>query len=123
MSGATAFPNRGALDAWFVAHHAEADLLWVRLYRKQSGVASVTWDDCVRVALVWGWIDGLKQSESEISWLQRLTPRRKGSNWSPRNQAIAKELIATGQMRPPGLEMIRVAQESGRWSDAIGRVE
>jgi uncharacterized protein YdeI (YjbR/CyaY-like superfamily) len=112
------FRGRAELEHWFEAHHAQADVLWVRLYRKGSGVASVTWDDCVHVALAYGWIDGLKRPHASVCWLQRLTPRRRGSAWSPRNRAIAEELMAAGRMRPAGLAAIRVAQENGRWDAA-----
>ena len=114
---ALAFAEPSALDTWFADNHVTTDELWVRLYRKESGVPSVTWDDCVHTALAWGWIDGLKRSEGECSWVQRITPRRRGSRWSARNRDIAEGLIASGRMRPTGLAAVRAAQAGGRWGD------
>ena len=54
----------------------------MRIFKKASGQASVTWEDCVVVAIAWGWIDGQCKSLDETSFLQRLTPRRARSNWS-----------------------------------------
>ena len=116
------FADRAALDRWFETHHAESAVLWVHLYRKGSGVPSVTWNDCVYVALAWGWIDGLKRTVDTISWVQRLTTRRRGSNWSPRNRAIAEKLIADGKLHPAGLAVVRSAQDNGRWNAAGAEV-
>lgn len=114
---ARSFVDAGALQAWFAANHASADELWVRIHKKAAGHPSVDWDDCVRVSLTWGWIDGLKRSAGDTAWFQRLTPRRARSNWSARNVRIARELIATGAMQPAGLLQIKQARDDGRWHD------
>lgn len=112
------FATPDALDAWLARHHATERELWVRIFKKDSGTASVTWNDCVVVSLAWGWIDGQKRSLDDASFLQRLTPRRAGSNWSKKNREHAERLIAEGRMRPTGLAHVEAARADGRWEKA-----
>lgn len=115
---ARSFRDAETLNRWLAKHHARADALWVRLYKKGSGIPSVDWNDCVRTALAWGWIDGLKRSGDQTSWLLRLTPRRPRSEWSERNRLIAEELIAAGDMQPVGLSQVEAAKSNGQWDAA-----
>lgn len=115
---ARAFETADQLDAWLRANHESERELWVRIYKKQSGVPTVTWDDCVVVSIVWGWIDGQRKSLDETSFLQRLTPRRSKSNWSKRNREHAERLIAEGRMQPSGLAHVEAARQDGRWEQA-----
>lgn len=113
-----AFQKPEDLSTWLGTHHATESELWVRIYKKQSGIASVTWEDCVVVALAWGWIDGLKQALDAVSFVQRLTPRRPKSNWSKKNCDHAQHLISKGLMQPAGLAHVQAAQADGRWDNA-----
>jgi uncharacterized protein YdeI (YjbR/CyaY-like superfamily) len=92
------------LRRWFVRHHRSAREVWVAFYKKSSGKASITWPEAVDQALCFGWIDGIRKSIDEISYMNRLTPRTPRSNWSAVNIARAKTLIALGLMTPAGLE-------------------
>jgi uncharacterized protein YdeI (YjbR/CyaY-like superfamily) len=113
-----AFPTPKQLAAWLEANHASEGELWVKIFKKQSAVASVTWDEVVIEALCWGWIDGVKKSLDEQAYLQRITPRKARSSWSKRNRAHVERLIDEGRMREPGLVHVRAAQADGRWENA-----
>ena len=115
---AQSFATRSALEKWLAKNHDRATELWVRVFKKSSGTPSVSWDDCVVAALAWGWIDGLKRSLDDVSFLQRLTPRRARSIWSKRNCELAEKLIAAGDMQPPGLKQVEAARADGRWERA-----
>ncbi|WP_132911322.1 YdeI/OmpD-associated family protein [Sphingomonas sp. BK235] len=117
---AEAFPFETPEDlaGWLAEHHATSRELWVRIYKDGSGQRSVTWTDCVVEAIRFGWIDGLKRSADERSYLQRLTPRRPGSNWSAKNRDHAERLIAEGRITPAGLVLIEAARAEGRWDIA-----
>ena len=91
------------LHAWLQANHASKTELWVRIFKKATGQPSVTWDDCVVAAIAWGWIDGIRKSLDDTSFLQRLTPRRARSNWSQKNVQHAERLMEQGRMQPAGL--------------------
>ena len=82
-----AFPTPKQLAAWLEVNHASESELWVKIFKKQSAVASVTLDEVVIEALCWGWIDGVRKSLDEQAYLQRITPRKARSTWSKRNRA------------------------------------
>lgn len=105
-------------DAWLRANHATTSEVWLRLYKKDSGTPSITWEQGVIGALCWGWIDGQAKPLDTISWLQRFTPRRAKSGWSTRNRDHVARLIAEGRMQPPGLAQVQAAQADGRWDAA-----
>lgn len=113
-----AFPTPKQLAAWLEVNHASESELWVKIFKKQSAVASVTWDEVVIEALCWGWIDEVKKSLDEQAYLQRITPRKALSSWSKRNRAHVERLIDEGRMREPGLVHVRAAQADGRWENA-----
>lgn len=112
------FSTLDDLMAWLASHHTTEPELWVRIYKRDSGTASVTWEDCVIASLTWGWIDGQRRALDEVSFLQRLTPRRARSTWSQRNCEHAERLIAEGKMQPAGLAQVVAAREDGRWQGA-----
>lgn len=115
-----AFKTREHLETWLAKHHDTETELWVRIYKKDSGVQSVDWQDCVLASLTWGWIDGLKRSHDDDSFLQRLTPRRPKSVWSKKNCEHVATLIAEGRMQPSGLAHVEAAKKDGRWDNAYG---
>ncbi|ESQ78935.1 YdeI family protein [Asticcacaulis sp. YBE204] len=112
------FATRDDLSAWMAANHTTKTELWVRMYKKGSAMPSVNWEDCVVVALMWGWIDGQRQALDEISFVQRLSPRRAGSNWSKKNCDHVERLMTEGLMQPSGLIHVEAAKTDGRWDSA-----
>ena len=112
------FESPEQLHAWLQANHASETELWERIFKKATGQPSVTWDDCVVAAIAWGWIDGLRKSWDDTSFLQRLTPRRARSNWSQKNVQHAERLIAQGRMQAAGLAHVEAARSDGRWTTA-----
>ncbi len=96
------FSTPGELRDWLELHHATASELWVGLYKKASGRQSLTWPEIVDEALCFGWIDGKVQSIDEHRYRQRLTPRKRNSNWSEVNIAKVAELRKQGRMTPAG---------------------
>mgnify|MGYP003287712931 CR=1 FL=1 len=96
------FETPGELRAWLEEHHATASELWVGYYKKGSGRRSLTWSEVVDEALCFGWIDGKTQRIDEHRYRQRLSPRRRNSNWSAVNVAKVAELRAQRRMTPAG---------------------
>ena len=78
------FANAAAFEAWLAAHHDSEPELWIKIHKKASGLASVTVAEALDVVLCWGWIDGLRKSFDEDSYLQRYTPRRARDRHRPR---------------------------------------
>ncbi|MBC7988461.1 MAG: YdeI/OmpD-associated family protein [Luteimonas sp.] len=111
------FRNAAAWAKWLLAHPAEKGL-WLKIAKKDSGVASVSYLEALDVALCHGWIDGLKRSCDEQFFLQRFTPRRPKSLWSKINIGKVEALIAGGRMGLVGLREVEAAKADGRWDAA-----
>ncbi len=103
---------------WLAANHTRNEGLWLRIFKKSSGRPSITYPEALDEALCFGWIDGLKHSHDEVSWLQKFTPRRARSGWSKINTQHAERLIRAGQMQPPGQAQVEAAKNDGRWTAA-----
>ncbi|WP_330287557.1 YdeI/OmpD-associated family protein [Streptomyces sp. NBC_00576] len=113
------FADAPALDAWLAAYSAaQAAGLWVKVAKKGSGLASVTAAEVNDMALCHGWITGQRRSLDAAHFLQKITPRRRGSVWSMVNVRRVPELVAAGLMRPGGLAEIDAAKADGRWEAA-----
>lgn len=105
------FATSEEFRAWLVEHHATAAELWVGLYKKGSGRPSITWPEAVDEALCFGWIDSVRQSIDEESYMNRFTPRKPDSNWSAVNVRRVGELTKQRRMRAAGLKAFRERRE------------
>ena len=112
------FRSAKAFGAWLARNHGKSHGIWLRLFKKDSGVATVTYQEALEEALCYGWIDGQVRKFDEESWVQRFTPRRARSLWSKRNVGKAEGLIAAGRMQAAGLKQIEAAKADGRWAKA-----
>lgn len=112
------FKSSEDLHKWLLENHANEDELWVKIYKKGSGIQTVTWNDVVIETLCWGWIDGIKKSLDEHAYLQRITPRKPRSNWSKINTKHVERLITDGKMQEAGMAHVRAAKADGRWENA-----
>ena len=112
------FKSQKEWEAWLERNHATAPGVWMKLAKKGSGIASVTYMEAVDVALCYGWIDSQSRSLDDRQYVQRFTPRRAKSPWSKINRAKAEEFIAQGRMRPAGMREVEAAQADGRWESA-----
>lgn len=117
------FTTPQALGQWLAQHHAGETELWVKIYKKNTGVPSVSWQDVVIESLCWGWIDGIKKSVDANTYLQRITPRTPRSQWSKKNTEHVERLLAAGRMMPPGLAVVTAAKVDGRWAKAYAASE
>jgi uncharacterized protein YdeI (YjbR/CyaY-like superfamily) len=112
------FRTEAAFTAWMKANHARETELWLKIHKKGSGLPSVTSAQALDVALCWGWIDGIRKSFDERSFLQRYTPRRARSIWSQINREHVARLTAAGRMMPHGRRQVDAAKADGRWDAA-----
>ena len=112
------FKSAEEMNRWLSVNYAKSNGIWVRFFRKDSGIESVKNSEALEVALTYGWITGQARKCDEKSWLGRFTPRRPNSIWSKINTRIAERLIEEGKMKPPGLSQIEAAKKDGRWDRA-----
>lgn len=97
------FDDSGDFRAWLEAHHDTASGLWMGRHKKHVEPRGLSWEDAVREALCFGWIDSQVQRIDDDSVRQRWTPRKPGSTWSRVNIEAVEQLTAEGRMRPAGL--------------------
>jgi uncharacterized protein YdeI (YjbR/CyaY-like superfamily) len=112
------FASAAELRAWLAKNNGQSNGILLRIYKKASGVASVSYAEALDQALCYGWIDGQKLPADEQSWLQTFTPRRPKSGWSKKNTEHAERLVKSGDMTAAGLEEIVAAKTDGRWQAA-----
>ncbi|MFZ1484180.1 MAG: YdeI/OmpD-associated family protein [Candidatus Saccharimonadales bacterium] len=106
---------------WLETNHANTDGVWLRMYKKASGVPSVTYAQALDDALCYGWIDGQSKSYDDVSFIQKFTPRRARSMWSKRNIEHVARLETEGLMKPAGLAEAERAKADGRWQVAYDK--
>ena len=106
------FPSPADLRSWLAENHDRVNVMWVGYYKKATGLPSITVPESVDAALCYGWIDGLKRSVDDKSYKIRFTPRRKRSQWSARNLARMKHLLAAALVAEPGLAAYRRRDQS-----------
>ena len=114
------FKTEAAFERWLRKNHDTADELWIRMFKKGSGIPSIDWKQAVDVVLCWGWIDGTRKSFDDVSFVQRYSPRGKRSIWSKINQDNVARLTAAGRMQPSGQAEVDRAKADGRWDRAYG---
>ena len=112
------FRSEAAFATWMRRHHARETELWLKIHKKASGLPTVTAPQALDVALCWGWIDGIRKSFDEHSFLQRYSPRRARSVWSQINRDHVARLTAAGRMTPHGQRQVDAARADGRWDAA-----
>ena len=103
---------------WLTANHAATPGVWLRFFKKDSGKQTFNYREALLIALCYGWIDGQAKKVDDDSYMQKFTPRRKGSIWSKRNTGYVEQLIEEGKMQAAGMQEIEAAKADGRWQQA-----
>jgi uncharacterized protein YdeI (YjbR/CyaY-like superfamily) len=112
------FRTEAAFEHWLRRNHARETEVWLKIYKKGSGVPTITNAQALDVALCWGWIDGIRKAFDQRSFLQRYTPRRPRSVWSQINREHVARLTAAGRMTAYGQRQVDAAKADGRWDAA-----
>lgn len=100
----TYFETAADFRAWLRSNHDSARELLLGFYKKNSGRRGITYAEALDEALCFGWIDGIRKSIDDVSYMIRFTPRKPKSNWSQVNLKRAGELVELGRMQPAGLK-------------------
>jgi len=89
---------------WLEQNHNSATELLIGFHKKSSGKKSITYAEALDEALCFGWIDGVRKSLNETSYMQRFTPRKPRSIWSNINVKHVERLQKEGRMHRAGIE-------------------
>ena len=112
------FKTSREFEKWLKKNHGTHIGMWLRFFKKDTGVKAITYEEAINEALCYGWIDGQANKYDEQSWLQKFTPRRPKSVWSQRNRDRVKQLTKEGKMKRAGLAEVEKAKADGRWDKA-----
>lgn len=112
------FVDMASFHGWLAMHHATEREVWIKIHKVKSGLPSITPEQAVDAVLCWGWIDGIRKSFDEKSFLQRYSPRGPKSVWSQINIDNVARLTAEGRMTEHGLKQVEAAKADGRWDRA-----
>ena len=95
--------NRRQWRAWLTRHHTSSAGVWLVFYKAHTGVKSIPYEDAVREALCFGWIDSLVRRLDDDRYALKVTPRQRTSKWSDSNRKRWVELKAAVLLTPAGL--------------------
>lgn len=114
------FRTGDAFYAWLAKNHAKESEVWIKIHKTNSGLASITPKEAIDAVLCWGWIDGVRKSLDDKSFLQRYSPRGARSIWSKINVENVARLVREKRMTEAGLKEVERAKADGRWARAYG---
>ena len=114
---ATFYPtSKKEWRAWLQKHHAKETSVWVVMYKKASGVPTISWSEAVDEALCFGWIDSTRRPVDEERSIQFFSKRKPKGTWSKINKAKIEQLTADGLMTKAGQACIDAAKQNGSWT-------
>ena len=112
------FPDFQSFYDWLAKNHDSAPEIWIRIFKKASGRPTITPVEAIDAVLCWGWIDAIKKSWDDESFVQRYCPRRPKSVWSQINRDNVARLSEAGLMTGHGEKHVDLAKADGRWDAA-----
>ena len=114
--------DSAAWRRWLEKHHHSHKSVWLIIYKKDSGIQSINYDQAVDDALCFGWVDSKPNKRDDKSFYQYFAKRNPKSNWSRVNKEKIAKLMASDKMHASGLAMVEEAKRSGTWN-ALDDVE
>ena len=110
------FKNDSEWRTWLHENHKDSDGIYLIFYTVAHENESMRWEEAVRVALCYGWIDSTVKSLGDGKRRQYFCPRKPKSVWSKVNKQHIKELIAQDLMHKSGLTVMQAAKADGTWT-------
>jgi uncharacterized protein YdeI (YjbR/CyaY-like superfamily) len=95
--------NRREWQTWLRKHHASSAGVWLVFYKDHTRVKSIAYEDSVREALCFGWIDSLIKRLDDDRYARKFTPRQPTSKWSDINRKRWAQLKAANLLTPAGV--------------------
>jgi len=106
-------------EKWLSDNYNTENELWLVYYKTHTGKTCISYEESVKTALCYGWIDGLLKKIDEDCYARKFTPRKEKSVWSESNKKRVKELLKEGRMKPAGLRLVEAAKQNGNWDKVI----
>jgi uncharacterized protein YdeI (YjbR/CyaY-like superfamily) len=109
------FKNDVEWRSWLEINHNNSTGIYLILYKVESKKPSMRWEEAVKVALCFGWIDSTVKKLDHERRRQYFCPRNPKSVWSKLNKTYIENLITKNLMHQSGLEKINNAKQNGSW--------
>ncbi|WP_405207519.1 YdeI family protein [Aquimarina sp. LLG6339-5] len=116
------FKNDQEWRRWLHENHTSSEGIYLIFYKVESKQPSMRWEEAVKVALCYGWIDSTVKKLDNEKRRQYFCPRKPKSVWSKVNKTYIMELIKNNLMQDSGLKSISIAKDNGSWT-ALDNVE
>jgi uncharacterized protein YdeI (YjbR/CyaY-like superfamily) len=116
------FKNDEEWRIWLHENHNKSKGVYLIFYKVAHENDSMRWEEAVKVALCFGWIDSTVKSLGDGKRRQYFCPRKPKSVWSKVNKDYIKKLLKDDLMHDSGLNSIAIAKENGSWA-ALDDVE
>lgn len=116
------FKNDQAWREWLHKNHDQKEGIYLIFYAVSHKNESMRWEEAVRVALCYGWIDSTVKNIGPGKRRQYFCPRKPKSVWSKVNKSHIKDLKKNGLIHKSGQQTIQAAKKNGSWS-ALDDVE
>ncbi|WP_439127710.1 YdeI/OmpD-associated family protein [Polaribacter sp.] len=116
------FKNDAEWRSWLSENYYKSKGIYLIFYKVENEEESMRWEEAVKVALCYGWIDSTVKSLGNGKRRQYFCPRNPKSVWSALNKKYIKELNADNLIHKSGLDIIKIGKQNGSWS-ALDNVE
>ena len=116
------FKNDVEWRKWLLENHSLSKGVYLLFYKVENKEKSMRWEEAVKVALCFGWIDSTVKSLGNGKRRQYFCPRKEKSVWSALNKKYIKELTRNNLMHKSGLDIIKIGKQNGSWT-ALDTVE
>lgn len=101
---------------WLLQNHYKHRAVYLIFYKLEVGIPIMRWEEAVKVALCFGWIDSTVKSLGDGKRKQYFSPRNPKSTWSALNKKYIIELEEASLIQEPGWKMIELAKSTGTWT-------
>ncbi len=101
---------------WLLKNHEEYDAIYLIFYKLEMNIPTMRWEEAVKVAICFGWIDSTVKSLGGGKRRQYFCKRNPKSTWSALNKRYVDELEQSGLIHESGYKMIELAKQTGTWS-------
>jgi uncharacterized protein YdeI (YjbR/CyaY-like superfamily) len=102
---------------WLLNNYDKHKAVYLIFYKLETGMPTMRWEEAVKVALCFGWIDSTVKSLGNGKRKQYFSPRNPKSTWSALNKTYILELEKANLLQEPGYKIIELAKQSGKWSE------
>jgi uncharacterized protein YdeI (YjbR/CyaY-like superfamily) len=108
--------NQQAWRKWLADNHQTKTGVWLAQYKKKAKKETISWSEAVDEALCFGWIDSIRKTLDEDSYIQFFSPRKAKGTWSKINKDKIELLIERGLMEKAGYDSIALAKQNASWN-------